>query len=88
MWVELVRFDVQVVRRGSETCEIALDLTPLVVHDNYCDQHGGGGLARASVVLRSGSGEIERPALGAEYLVLHPAADTRGSTVDQGIAAV
>ena len=62
-----------------------LDLTPLVIHDNYLIN-----LASIDPVIRAKSiqcfrGELERAAaLCAEYLVAHPGS-YRGQTLEQGI---
>jgi deoxyribonuclease IV len=65
-----------------------LDLTPLVIHDNYLIN-----LASCDEALRARSveafrGEIERAlAIGAEYLVAHPG-NCKGHSVEEGIYAV
>ena len=62
-----------------------LDLTPLVIHDNYLIN-----LASMDATIRAKSihcfrGELERAvAIGAEYLVAHPGS-YRGQTLDEGI---
>jgi deoxyribonuclease-4 len=72
------------VRRFRETRE-RLDLTPLVIHDNYLIN-----LAAADEGIRARSvaafrGELERAqAIGAEYLVAHPGS-YNGRTLEQGI---
>ena len=65
-----------------------LDLTPLVVHDNYLINLAAGDpplRARSMAAFRS---EIERClAIGAEYLVLHPGS-YKGQTLEAGIQAL
>src|SRR5258706_16030099 len=64
---------------------LALDLKPLVIHDNYLIK-----LASIDPTIRAKSivcfrGELERAAaIGAEYLVAHPGS-YRGQSVDEGI---
>ncbi|MFN0167915.1 MAG: deoxyribonuclease IV [Bryobacteraceae bacterium] len=64
-----------------------LDLTPLVIHDNYLIN-----LASADAEVRAKSvaafrGELERAAIiGAEYLVAHPGS-YKGQTLEQGLLA-
>jgi len=63
-----------------------LDLTPLVIHDNYLIN-----LASIDPTIRSKSilafrGELERAAaIGAEYLVAHPGS-YKGQTIEDGMA--
>ncbi len=65
-----------------------LDLTPLVIHDNYLIN-----LAAADPAIRAKSiaafrGEIERAlAIGAEYLVMHPGS-YKGQSLEGGIATL
>jgi deoxyribonuclease-4 len=82
--------------RGCDAQQVGLlravrerhDLRPLVIHVNYLAN-----LASLDPVIRAKSiacfrGELERAAeIGAEHLVLHPGS-YRGSSVDEGIAAV
>jgi deoxyribonuclease IV len=73
--------DVQLLRRARR----ALDLKPLVIHDNYLIN-----LASIDPAIRSKSilafrGELERAAaIGAEYLVAHPGS-YKGQTIAEGI---
>jgi deoxyribonuclease-4 len=77
----------EAARRLREARE-RLDLTPLVVHDNYLIN-----LAAADPAIRAKSvqafrGEIERALiLGAEYLVMHPGS-YRGQPFDEAMRAL
>jgi len=76
--------DPEAVQRFKAARE-RLDLTPLVVHDNYLIN-----LAACDPALRAKSisgfrAEIERSlAIGAEYLVLHPGS-YRGQSLEEGL---
>ena len=76
--------DPEAVQRFKAARE-RLDLTPLVVHDNYLIN-----LAASDPALRARSiagfrAEIERSlAIGAEYLVLHPGS-YRGQSLEEGL---
>jgi deoxyribonuclease-4 len=76
--------DPEAVKRMKEARE-RLDLTPLVIHDNYLIN-----MAAADPALRARSiaafrGEIERALIiGAEYLVLHPGS-YKGQTLEAGL---
>ena len=67
------------------SARLKLDLTPLVIHDNYLIN-----LASIDPTIRSKSilcfrGELERAAaIGAEYLVAHPGS-YKGQTLEEGI---
>ena len=76
--------DPEAVKRMKEARE-RLDLTPLVIHDNYLIN-----MAAADPALRARSiaafrGEIQRASIiGAEYLVLHPGS-YKGQTLEAGL---
>ena len=76
--------DPEAVKRMKEARE-RLDLTPLVIHDNYLIN-----MAAADPALRARSisafrGEIERASIiGAEYLVLHPGS-YKGQTLEASL---
>jgi len=76
--------DPEAVKRMKEARE-RLDLTPLVIHDNYLIT-----MAAADPALRARSiaafrGEIQRASIiGAEYLVLHPGS-YKGQTLEAGL---
>ena len=61
-----------------------LDLTPLVVHDNYLINLAAGEPSLRARSIAAFRGEIERClAIGAEYLVLHPGS-YKGQTLEAG----
>ena len=74
--------------RGLARVRERLDLTPLVIHDNYLIN-----LASADAEIRAKSilafrGELERAAaIGAEYLVAHPGS-YKGQLLEEGLCAV
>ena len=73
--------DIRLLERARQK----LDLTPLVIHDNYLIN-----LASMDPTIRSKSilafrGELERAnAIGAEYLVAHPGS-YKGQTAEEGV---
>jgi deoxyribonuclease IV len=77
--------DAQAAARIKEARE-RLDLTPLVVHDNYLINMAAADAAQRKRSVEAFRGEIERClVMGAEYLVLHPGS-YKGQSVEQGIA--
>ena len=76
--------DIRCLRRARER----LDLSPLVIHDNYLINLAASDLeirAKSILALR---GELERAvAIGADYLVAHPG-NYRDSSLEQGVEAI
>ncbi|MEO7649429.1 MAG: deoxyribonuclease IV [Bryobacteraceae bacterium] len=74
--------------RGLARVRDGLDLTPLVIHDNYLINLASidpGNRAKSVVAFR---GELERAAaIGAEYLVAHPGS-YKGQSLEEGLRAV
>ncbi len=79
--------DPEAVTRLKEARQ-RLDLTPLVVHDNYLINLAAADPRQRAQSIAAFRGEIERSlAIGAEYLVLHPGS-YRGQSLEAGIATL